>query len=238
MDEHKLRNFKLLNKEKISIYINDKIFEPNLTTSLLLEGCKKKIKKNNQILDLGCGSGIISNYFFKNKLINKIYSSDISQEAVNCAIYNAKYLNADFDIRLGALIEPWRDKKFDIIINDISGISTEVSSLTKWFNSAPNESGVDGISFTLKILEKYKTHLNEQGKLIFPIIGLSNKEKIIQFMQKNSINYELLISKDWPLPNEFNVHKKLLKDLKEKNIINYNEKFDLLIVKTEIFCCS
>ena len=97
MIEYKLRNFKLLDNEKISIYINDKIFEPNLTTSLLLKGCKKKIKKNQRVLDLGCGSGIISNYLFKNELINKIYSSDISQNAINCAIYNAKYLDADFD---------------------------------------------------------------------------------------------------------------------------------------------
>ena len=57
-------------------------------------------------------------------------------------------------------------------------------------------------------------------------------------MQKNLINYELLISKDWPLPSDFYAHKKLLRELKEKNIINYDEKFDLLITKTEIFCCG
>ncbi len=238
MHKYKLRNFKLQNNESIELHVNEDTFEPNLTTSLIIKACNKIIKENSRILDLGCGSGIIGNYFFAKKKIKKIYSSDISKNAVKCATYNAKSLKANFDIRCGALLENWKKDKFDIIINDISGISSKVSSLTDWFKSAPNDSGIDGIKFTLEILNKYKNNLKKNGNLVFPIIGLSNKSKIIHFMEKNLINYKILTFQDWPLPKELYAHKKLLRSLKNKNIINFDEKFDLLTTKTEIFCCN
>ena len=238
MNKYRLRNFKINNKENISIYTNQNIFESNLTTRLLIEGCKKIIKKNYKILDLGCGSGVISNYFFKKKIINKIYSSDISKEAVDCARYNAQHIGASYDIRLVALLDKWEGNKFDLIINDISGISNKMNSLTNWYNSAPNESGVDGTNFTLKILKKYRNYLKKNGKLIFPIIGLSNKKKIFQFMKKQSIKYKMIASQDWPLPKELYKRKVLLNKLKKKNIINYDERFNILITNTEIFCCK
>ena len=67
MSKYKFKNFKLLNQEKISLFYNKKIFEPNLTTALLIEGCRKVIKKNNKVLGLGSGCGIVSNYLYKKK---------------------------------------------------------------------------------------------------------------------------------------------------------------------------
>ena len=76
--------------DKFSIYINKKVFDPNLTTMLLIDAARKIIKKNEKVLDLGCGSGVIGCYLYKNKVIRYIYGSDISKAAVNCSIYNSK----------------------------------------------------------------------------------------------------------------------------------------------------
>ena len=238
MSKYKFKNFKLLNQEKISLFYNKKIFEPNLTTALLIEGCRKVIKKNNKVLDLGSGCGIVSNYLYKKKIIKKIYCSDISQEAIDCSIFNAKFLKSDYDIRYSNLLDNWKNNKFDIIINDISGISTKINSLTKWFKYAPNNSGIDGINFTIKILKSYKKYLNKNGSLIFPVVGLSNKKKIIDFIKKNSIEYKLLTYQSWPLPKELYKHLKLLNLLKKKYIIDFEKKFNILTTKTEIFVCK
>ena len=42
---------------------------------------KRVIKKRDKVLDLGCGSGVIGCYLYK-KIIDHIYGSDISKEAV------------------------------------------------------------------------------------------------------------------------------------------------------------
>ena len=132
----------------------------------------------------------------------------------------------------------WKSEKFDIIINDISGISSKVNSLSEWFKFAPNTSGKDGLKYTINILKNYKNYLNKNGSLIFPVLGLSNRKKLVSYLKKEKINYVILEKKTWPLPSIFKKHKKKLFKLKKQNIINYEEKFGLMYTSTEIFYCK
>ena len=86
------KKYTILNK-KFSIFLNKRVFEPNLTTMLLMDTASKIIKKNDKVLDLGCGSGVVGCYLYKKKFIKHIYGSDISKAAVNCSIYNAKKID-------------------------------------------------------------------------------------------------------------------------------------------------
>ena len=177
------KKFKIFN-DKFSIFLNKKIFEPNLTTILLIDMARKIVKNNDKVLDLGCGSGVIGCYLYKKKIIKYIYGSDISKAAVNCSIYNSKKLTKNYDIRLSNSLSNWKNKKFDLIINDISGISSQINSVSKWFKFAPNNSGNDGTKFTINILKDYKNKKFNNASLIFPVIGLSNRDKIINFLKK------------------------------------------------------
>lgn len=228
------KQYKILN-DKFSIFLNKKIFEPNLTTKLLIDMATKIIKKNDKVLDLGCGSGVVGCYLYKKKIIKYIYGSDISKAAVNCSIYNAKKLTKDYDIRLSNSLSNWKNKKFDLIINDISGISSQINNISKWFKFAPNDSGSDGTKFTINILKDYKNKQFNNASLLFPVLGMSNREKIINFLKKNKINYKILVKKEWPLPKDLIKHIFILKKLKKEKKINYYEKFSILFTTTEIF---
>ncbi len=234
MTKYVNKQFKILD-DKFSIFINKKIFEPNLTTMMLIDTAKKIIKKNDKVLDLGCGSGVIGCYLYKKKIIKYIYGSDISKSAVNCARYNSKKLTKNYDIRLSNSFSNWRNEKFELIINDISGISSQINNISKWFKHAPNNSGSDGTKFTINLLKKYKEKQFHNAGLIFPVLGLSNREKIINFLKKNDLNYEILNKKEWPLPKDLVKHRNFLKKLKREKKINYTEKFSILFTTTEIF---
>jgi SAM-dependent methyltransferase len=228
------KQYKIFN-DKFSIFLNKKIFEPNLTTILLIDMARKIIKNNNKVLDLGCGSGIVGCYLYKKKIIKHIYGSDISKAAVNCSIYNAKKITKNYDIRLSNSLSNWKNEKFDLIINDISGISSQINNISKWFKFAPNDSGNDGTKFTINILKDYKNKKFNDASLIFPVLGLSNRDKIVNFLKKNKINYKILVKKEWPLPRDLAKHYFLLKKLKKEKKINYYEKFSILFTTTEIF---
>ena len=164
------KQYKIVN-DKFSIFLNKKIFEPNLTTILLIDMARKIIKNNDKVLDLGCGSGVVGCYLYKKKIIKYIYGSDISEAAVNCSIYNAKKLTNDYDIRLSNSLSNWKNRKFDLIINDISGISSQINNISKWFKFAPNDSGNDGTKFTINILKDYKNKQFNNANLLFPVLG-------------------------------------------------------------------
>ena len=51
------------------------------------------------------------------------------------------------------------------------------------------------------------------------MISLSNRKKILKFLNSNFQNYKCLNKKTWFLPEEFNGQEKLLENLKKKMLL-------------------
>ncbi len=214
-----------------------KVFTPNATTGLLVESTLKILKKKSDILDLGCGTGYVGLTVAKNiKFKNNYFFSDLSKKAVDLCKKNAKRNKIKIHAKAGSMYEPWKGKKFDLVIESISAIAKKVAVISPWYkNGIPCDCGEDGTQLVNDVLKVTKKHLKKKGKLVFPIVTLSNKRKILKTANKYFKNVKLLVSKDWPLPKSMYSKKKLLERLKKKGLISYKTKYGLILYSSEIY---
>ena len=203
------------------------IFLPTGTTEAMITAVKPHIT-GGKLLDLGCGSGVIGSEFTD---ICEVYASDLDPDACECVADNPK-----IRVRCGNLFEPWKDKKFNFIIDDVSGVAEDIAKVSPWFKGVPCESGKDGADLVCKVLWQAPEYLEENGKLFFPIVSLSNVERILE-TAKCLYDVTLLSHTEFPLPKEMNDHLGLLREL-QKEGIQFKEKFGMIIFFTDIYMAS
>ena len=219
--------------------VNENIFKPNLTSQLSFETAILRIKKNFKVLDLGCGCGIIGIALMKSIPNIEMYCSDFDTNSIKNTKKNFIQNKLKADIREGNLFDPWLNRKFDYIINDVSGISSVIAKNSPWFGEKiPCDSGEDGSNLTISIIKKAKDYLTEKGSMQIPLISLSNEQKIVDVAEENFVDVKIVKSKDWFLPKEMESLKDKMNELKSKNYINFDEKFGKIICKTSIAVCK
>lgn len=191
------------------------IFNPTGTSKLLIESVKPHIVKG-KLLDLGCGCGVVG-ASFRDKC--QVSASDLSQEA--CDYVDKKY--SDIRVRCGSLFSCW-DEQFDYIVDDVSGVVPRLGKL--WFDGVPNDSGDDGADLVCQVLIEAPKYLYEKGILFFPIVSLSNSDRILK-LANHLYNIERIGHQDFPLPKE------LLNTEIPKEYIT--ERFGIKLFSTDIY---
>ena len=232
-------NSNFFEKTVNNLYLDKKVFTPNLTTKLSYEVSINHIKKNFKVLDLGCGSGILG-ILIKKKYRNiKLFSSDIDQNAIKFTKKNFKKNNIKGNVRESNLFENWKKMKFDYIINDVSGISNKIAIKSPWFKKiVPCDTGLDGTKLSSEILKESKKYLKKKGIIQIPLISLSNIPKTIALAKKNFKYVETKKTMNWFLPDDLTFLKKDLFLLKKKKHIFFQEKFGKMICYTSIMICK
>ncbi len=220
----------------IMVDLDSKVFKPTGTSEALIESILKYITKPGKILDLGCGSGVVGLALNKGgKATTRLYASDVSNDAVVLLKKNALKNNIECEVREGSIYEPWSGEKFDYIVDDISGISQEIATISPWFKKTSCEAGVDGTSLVSEAITGAPLHLSQGGIFFFPVLSLSNVKKIITHAHSVFNNVEKIHSQTWALPDDMKKHIHILEELKKKEYISYEEKFGLILWSTEIF---
>ncbi len=225
-------------KTKIILNSNDKVFAPTATSDFLISAVASNINSVDKLLDLGCGNGIVGISLSKLNKAKKIYCSDISHDAVKVAKLNIKLNNCEGEAINSNIFSNWKGYKFDIIVDDISGISEEVAKLSDWFKNVPCDAGIDGTSNIEKVLNQSRNFLNRNGKIFFPVISLSNTKKIIEIAKNNFKEIKKISNNKWFLPEDFNKNFEILEKLKKEGCIDYCQKFGQLICWTDIYSAN
>lgn len=178
------------------INVNEAVLIPRFETELLVDKtikyAKEMFNKEINIIDLGCGSGCIAIALKKN-LNAKVTAIDVSGNALNLAIENAKNNNAEVNF-LNKDMTDDLEEYYDIIISNPPYIPYDgyVESIVKDNEPhlalfAPN----DGLYFYEIILKKHLKNLNKPGFIAWEI-GDNQKEKLEEMLNKYSnLRYEV-----------------------------------------------
>lgn len=231
--------FLLSPDKEITLMSASGVFAPNATTKLLIKAVKSTLCRPANLLDLGCGTGVVGLALYLQGLIKSpLYASDLSESAVFCSRENFERYGCPAEVREGSLFEPWLGKEFDVIVDDISGIAQDVAVASSWFQGVPCDTGEDGTDLIVKVLRNASQHLTSGGHFFFPVLSLSNVDTILQVANDNFSTLRKVGRQDWPLPTELKLHMPLLHKLNADGFIKLEERFGMVLCYTEIYCAT
>lgn len=181
--------------------INENVLIPRFETEELVENTVEYINKfftePVDIIDLGCGSGVIGLTLEKKVSTKSVDLVDISPKALSVAYKNcvkhssmANLINSDMFEKV--------EKKYDVIISNPPYIKTteEIEDIVR--DNEPHlalYAGEDGLDCYKKILENINNHMKEKCIVAFEI-GYTQAEDIRELISKNLSNVSVEVKKD------------------------------------------
>lgn len=181
--------------------IDNRVLIPRFETEELVENTVKYINEffTNpvDIIDLGCGSGVIGLTLEKKVSTNSVDLVDISPEALEVTHKNCVKLNSKANIIQSDMFNNI-SKKYDVIISNPPYIKTteEIEDIVK--NNEPHlalYAGVDGLDCYKKILEQASSHMKDKCLIAFEI-GMTQARAITELAYQYLENITIEVKKD------------------------------------------
>ncbi|WP_391119941.1 peptide chain release factor N(5)-glutamine methyltransferase [Psychrobacillus sp. L3] len=194
-------------------FVNENVLIPRPETEELIEEVKKRVKplfdsnKTLQIADIGTGSGAIAVTIKKEIPTAKVTATDISQQALEVAMKNAQLLNAEIQFKLGDLLEPIADQKWDIILSNPPYIGQhEADSLSDTVIDYEPHLALfaeeEGLQLYRKMAEQLPSMMNVPSFIGFEI-GYEQGNAVQNMLQKAFPTARVEIVKDMNQKNRF-----------------------------------
>jgi len=172
--------------------VNEDVLIPRFETEELVYNILNRIDesfegyKNINIVDIGTGSGAIALTLKKEEPRLNMIATDISKSAIKVAKENSELLDIEIEFRVGDMVNPVLDCKFDIVVSNPPYIPKEddIQSIVK--DNEPHVAlfgGKDGLDYYDIILKNIHNITNEEAMIAFEI-GWNQAEKIRQLANK------------------------------------------------------
>ena len=170
-------------------YLEDGVLIPRFETEILIENILNVGVDFKNILDIGCGSGIISITLALEMPKSNVLGVDISKVALDVSNRNKELLEArNCEFKESNLFSALEGKKFDLIVSNPPYINKEdMEVLDERVKKEPELAlfgGEDGLDFYKAIIEKSHEHLNENGYIAFEI-GYNQGESVKELLSNN-----------------------------------------------------
>ena len=192
-------------------------FRPTTISKLVAEAMD--VKENDVVIDVGCGSGVLS--IVAAKLgARRVYGVDAADETVEIATANANAQGvADRTTFFkGDVFDPVpEDVEADLVIGDISGIPDTIAEESGWF-PAGLAGGPRGSELPIRMLEEARRFLRRGGKLLLPTGSLQDESPILDKARSVFSSIRQVTERPIPLPSALADSPTILRLAKEKVI--------------------
>ena len=182
-------------------YINENVLIPRFETEELVEYTTEYIKKfftePVDIIDLGCGSGVIGLTLEQKVSTNSVDLIDISEKALEVTKINKEKLNSKANLIQSDMFENIT-KKYDVIISNPPYIKTTEEIEDIVLNNEPHLAlfaGEDGLDCYKKIINNLSNHMKDRCLIAFEI-GMTQAQDITNRAQEVLGNIKVEVKKD------------------------------------------
>tara|TARA_Y100000590_G_scaffold255558_1_gene286941 strand:- start:8 stop:676 length:669 start_codon:yes stop_codon:yes gene_type:complete len=201
----------------MGLAVSEDTFVPSTISVLLADALE--IKKDDVVVDVGCGSGVLS--IIAAKLgASKVYGIDAASDVVEIATENAvrhgvEKITTFFQ---GDLFAPLPDGvEADVIIGDVSGIPDLLADKSGWFPSRRG-GGPRGSELPIRMLEGVQDVLRRGGQFLLPTGTLQDEAAILAkarcvFSKLNQVGERTI-----PLPTALSQSAEVLQLVKDRVI--------------------
>ncbi len=201
----------------MELTVAESTFRPTTISTLLADALE--FKPGSVVVDVGCGSGILS--IIAAKLgASRVYAVDAADATVEVGIANATTHGVADRVVFaqGDLFEPLDPTlEADIVIGDVSGIPDEIAAASGWFPSGLS-GGPTGAELPMRMIEESKRLLKKGGRLFLPTGSLQDENSILDRARSLFGSIRQLTERNIPLPTHLAEDPAVLKALKEKVI--------------------
>ena len=182
-------------------YVDKRVLIPRFETEELVENTinyiKKFFTKPVDIIDLGCGSGVIGLTLEQKISTNSVDLVDISKEALEVTHKNCEKLNSKANLIESDMLSSV-EKKYDVIISNPPYIKTneEIEDIVK--NNEPHlalYAGEDGLDCYRKILKEASKNMKDKALIAFEI-GCTQANDIKELVTSYLKDVKVEIKKD------------------------------------------
>ena len=161
---------------EIDIKERDDVYPPSDDSILLIESLE--VKSGERILEIGCGSGVVSIHCAKNGC--SVTAVDINPSAVECTKENAQLNGVDIDVRLSDLFENISER-FDTIVFNLPYLPViDEGELAKAWSG-----GEDGMGPLPRLIAEANDHLLENGRVVVVVSSLMDQNKLNALLSKH-----------------------------------------------------